>query len=326
MFVRARSTGLHRQVERGRRLRVRRVDRDAQQVLGHDLGVIQGKRPLEIVHRLRVLEVGHVLVRRTRRQQRGSENRNSSLLIFILFCYRFISLNTDHTDLTEKAGQETFGFLRLVFRLVFTRQVLIAQSLGHHLVDRAPVQEAAEVAVVDENVRLQLAGEVVVPVSPPPGSHGSPRRTPARARAEGQRLLQEPALTDRPQDQLMPIRLQFPQRLDGERKLTPDRRILVLDDRTVEIYRYYHLFNSQFSILNYKGPDHRTAGVVYVKVGSAYRPKPRGLLAARDGHCHPGDPTVSFLPLSNSRLTGAIPPPRRRAIHGSPPRETGDGQ
>ena len=48
----------------------------------------------------------------------------------------------------------------------------------------------------------------------------------------------------------MPLRLQFPQRLDGERKLTPDRRILVLDDRTVEIYRYYHLFNSQFSIFN----------------------------------------------------------------------------
>ena len=69
----------------------------------------------------------------------------------------------------EKAGQETFGFLRLVFRLVFTRQVLIAQSLGHHLVDRAPVREAAEVAVVDENVRLQLAGEVVVPVSLPSG-------------------------------------------------------------------------------------------------------------------------------------------------------------
>ena len=80
------------------------------------------------------------------------------------------------------------------------------------------------------------------------------------------------------------------------------------------------ILNFQFSII--KGPDHRTAGVVYVKAGSAYRPKPRGLLAARDGHCHPGDPTVSFLPLSNSRLTGAIPPPRRRAIHGSPPRET----
>ena len=81
--------------------------------------------------------------------------------------------------------------------------------------------------------------------------------------AEGQRLLQEPALTDRPKDQLMPIRLQFPQRLDGERKLTPDRRILVLDDRTVEIYRYYHLFNSQFSILNYKraGPPDGRSGI-----------------------------------------------------------------
>ena len=32
---------------------------------------LEGKRPLEIVHRLRVLEVGHVLVRRTRRQQKG---------------------------------------------------------------------------------------------------------------------------------------------------------------------------------------------------------------------------------------------------------------
>ena len=48
-----------------------------------------------------------------------------------------------------------------------------------------------------------------------------------------------------------------------ERKLTPDRRILVLDDRTVEIYRYYHLFNSQFSILNYKraGPPDGRSGI-----------------------------------------------------------------
>ena len=60
----------------------------------------------------------------------------------------------------------------------------------------------------------------------------------------------------------MPIRLQFPQRLDGERKLTPDRRILVLDDRTVEIYRYYHLFNSQFSIL--------MRGLVIKNTGSWY--------------------------------------------------------
>ena len=167
-------------------------------------------------------------------------------------------------DLAKQTREKAFRFLRFVFRLVFMRQILIAQSLGHHLVDRAPVREAAEVAVVDENVRLQLAGEVVVPVSLLLRVVTVHRvELQATLTAEGQRLLQEPALTDRPKDQLMPIRLQFPQRLDGERKLTPDRRILVLDDRTVEIYRYYHLFNSQFSILNYKraGPPDGRSGI-----------------------------------------------------------------
>lgn len=60
---------LYRQVEWGRSLRVCRIDRDAQQVFWHDLGVIQRKYLLEIVHCLWVLEVWYVLIRGTTRYQ-----------------------------------------------------------------------------------------------------------------------------------------------------------------------------------------------------------------------------------------------------------------
>lgn len=60
---------LYRQVEWSRSLRVCRIDRDAQQVFWHDLGVIQRKGLLKIVHCLWVLEVWYVLVRSTTRHQ-----------------------------------------------------------------------------------------------------------------------------------------------------------------------------------------------------------------------------------------------------------------
>lgn len=54
--------GLHRQVERGGCLRVGGVDGNAQQVLRHDLGIVERNLFSVVVYHFRVLQIGHFLV------------------------------------------------------------------------------------------------------------------------------------------------------------------------------------------------------------------------------------------------------------------------
>lgn len=54
--------GLYRQVERGGCLRVGGVDGNAQQVLGHDLGIVERNLFSVVVYHFRVLQIGHFLV------------------------------------------------------------------------------------------------------------------------------------------------------------------------------------------------------------------------------------------------------------------------
>ena len=89
---------LGRQVERRGRLRVRRVHRDGDKVFRHDARVVQRFVLDRRVHTLRVLQVGHVLIRRAARKaagqgqqhQQGLQFHMSFFLIYIRLLYNMI--------------------------------------------------------------------------------------------------------------------------------------------------------------------------------------------------------------------------------------------
>lgn len=122
------------------------------------------------------------------------------------------------------------GFVELVAVLV------VAPVVVHHLIDGAPVGEGAHVAVVDIHVSAHLpawggeGGGLLVGVV---GIDGIELEAAPAAVVDG--LLQQVALTDGPQDEQMALGLQLLQRGDGKGDLLADLRIVVLDDRSVEI-------------------------------------------------------------------------------------------
>ena len=115
-------------------------------------------------------------------------------------------------------------------------------AVGYHPVDGAPVGETANVTVVDEEVSLQLAGEVGIVVSGLLGvvAVGSVEfyaalTTPVNGG------LQELALATGPEDEAMAILDEHLEGLGGEGALLTDLRVAVLDDCTVKIYCYNHI-------------------------------------------------------------------------------------
>ena len=113
-------------------------------------------------------------------------------------------------------------------------------SRGDHLVDYLPVREPAEVAVVNEEVGLELATEV--PVLLPllgevliDGVEGDPSLL---APADG--IVQQSPLTHRPEDQPMTIADQLPQGLDRTGYLITDSGVLMLHYGAIKVYCYYH--------------------------------------------------------------------------------------
>ncbi len=201
-------------------------------------------------------------------------------LIFILFCYRFYFFKHGSHGLNGKGGTGNLWVSPArtptqVFTSGPHRTVSWSPS-----VDRSPVREAAEIAVVDENVRLQLAGEVVVPVSlllRVVTVHGVELQ--ATLTAEGQRLLQEHSLTGPSTGSAYaaPIAISSTSRWrkGSSRPIAGYLCSTIVPSKSTAIIISL-ILNSQFFNSHYKEPDHRTAGVVYVKAGSAYRPKPKG--------------------------------------------------
>ena len=118
----------------------------------------------------------------------------------------------------------------------FVKEMPPLLAMGYHPVDGAPVGETANVAVVDEEVSLQLAGEVGIVFSGLLGVvavgcvelHAT-LTTPL----EG--LLQELALTTGPENQTMAVGNEHLQRLNGEGALLTDLGVFILDNRTVKI-------------------------------------------------------------------------------------------
>ena len=115
-------------------------------------------------------------------------------------------------------------------------EIIPSLILRDHFVDGAPVGEAAYVTVVDKEIDLELTGEMLVVAGfllgivavDGPELHAS---LPAPLH----RLIEQLALTDTPEDELVVIADEHLQRLNSERTLLANLGITVLDNRPVEI-------------------------------------------------------------------------------------------
>ena len=137
--------------------------------------------------------------------------------------------------------------LRLLKAAVALRQHLLPRApLSHHLVDSAPVGQTPYVAVVDEEVRFQLARErlVLPPLLRVVAVHGVELHAPLPAQLH--RLVQQCTLPHAPQYQLVAVAYQHTQCLCGERQLPADGRVFVLHDSAVEVNCYNHFYFLRF--------------------------------------------------------------------------------
>ena len=141
-------------------------------------------------------------------------------------------------------------------RVGFVEEMTPLLAMGDHAVDGAPVGESAYIAVVDEEVGLQLAGEVGIVVSGLLGvvAVGSVEfYTALTTPVNGG--LQELALTTGPEDEAMAVLDEHLEGLGGEGALLTDLRVAVLDDRPVKIYCYYHIFKTRIVFFNTKNTE-----------------------------------------------------------------------
>ena len=119
----------------------------------------------------------------------------------------------------------------------FVEEVTPFLAMGDHAVDGAPVGQSAHIAIVNEEVGLQLAGEVGIIISGLlriVAIGGIELNTTLATPLKG--LVQELALTAGPEDEAMAILDEHLEGLGGEGALLTDLRVAVLDDRTVKIY------------------------------------------------------------------------------------------
>ena len=119
----------------------------------------------------------------------------------------------------------------------------VAPAVVDHLIDGTPVGEATEVAVVDEEVGTGLAasigarlGVIFVGVVGIDGIEFE-----AALAAELDCLVQEFALADGPQDELVAFGLQLLEGCNGKGYLLANLRILVFYNGSVKIYCYEHM-------------------------------------------------------------------------------------
>ena len=120
-------------------------------------------------------------------------------------------------------------------------ELLPCGAMANHLVDGAPVGEASNVAVIDEDIGVELAAELIIVfeclfrvVTIDGIEFDASFATPVDG------IVKQFAFTNRPQNQLVMVGNEHPQRLDGKRSLFANRRIAVLNDGAVKIYCNYH--------------------------------------------------------------------------------------
>ena len=122
--------------------------------------------------------------------------------------------------------------------------------VGDHLVDGAPVGEASKVTVIDENIGLELAGEVLIVTGILLGIvtiHRPELNASLPTPLDG--IFQQLTLSDTPEDQLVAIANEHLQRLDGKGFLLANSGVTMLYDRSVKIYCNYHFLIELSSFL-----------------------------------------------------------------------------
>ena len=110
-------------------------------------------------------------------------------------------------------------------------QGFVGEAVVNHLVDGAPVGKAAEVAVVDKDVGLDLAGEVAVTLGFFFGIitvYGV--KLQAALTTKGYGFVEKLALTHAPQDDAVTFGGEFLQGLDGKGNFFPYLGVTVFDD------------------------------------------------------------------------------------------------
>ena len=135
------------------------------------------------------------------------------------------------------------GFLGTDGAVAHLVEVLfVGPPVVHHLVDGAPVGQAAEVAVVDEEVGVELAAvgcrfaRVLAGVVAVDGVEFE-----AALAAVFDGFVEEVALAHAPQDEQVAFGLQFFQGCDGEGDFLAYVGVFVLDDGPVEVYGDGHV-------------------------------------------------------------------------------------
>ena len=112
----------------------------------------------------------------------------------------------------------------------------------NHLIDGTPVGEAADGAVVDEEVGVELAGADAVLVDFLAGVVAvDGEEFKASLFTEVYGFLQEPAFTGGPEDERVSFRLYLLEGCYGEGEFLADVRIAMFDDGAVEVYCDDHL-------------------------------------------------------------------------------------
>ena len=131
------------------------------------------------------------------------------------------------------------GFVVCLSVVGFVDEVAPLFAAADHPVDGAPVGEASQVTVVDEEVGLQFTGEMGVVVGALLGivAVGGVELDAAFA-APGEGIFQELSLAAGPEYKAVTVGNEHLECLDGEGTLATYLGIFVLDDRAVEIYGY----------------------------------------------------------------------------------------
>ena len=114
-------------------------------------------------------------------------------------------------------------------------------AMLNHTIDGAPVGEATQVAIVDKNVGFEFAREMGIIIG---GFFGvvaiNGIELEATLATIFYSLIEQMALTNRPQNDTMTILAQHLQGIDGERNLLAYLRVLMGYNCTVEIYCDQH--------------------------------------------------------------------------------------
>ena len=109
------------------------------------------------------------------------------------------------------------------------------------VVDRTPVGQPTEAAVIEEEIGLELAREARPPYASSSGKvsiDSVELHTTLAAPLHG--FVQQSTLTDSPEDETMPITDQHREGLGGEGDLFADLGITVTHDRAVKVNSYNH--------------------------------------------------------------------------------------